>query len=120
MALINRKRPGREQLKSFSVRLEVPAFATALLVVWLWFRWLEERRPVWLVRSGLAQACQSLLFPGTDVERADLHGCRESVPSVVGICRVAAQALPKGFAAAAEAEYSGGKTCVESCQTSCP
>jgi hypothetical protein len=42
---------------SFSVMLEVPAFATAMLAVWLLFRWLEGRRPIWLVLSGLAMGC---------------------------------------------------------------
>jgi 4-amino-4-deoxy-L-arabinose transferase-like glycosyltransferase len=42
---------------SFSVMLEVPAFATAMLAVWLLFRWLEERRPIWLVLSGVAMGC---------------------------------------------------------------
>jgi hypothetical protein len=60
---------------SFSVMLEVPAFATAMLAVWLLFLWMEERRPVWLVLSGLVMGCAlqikftaALVLPALAVE----------------------------------------------------
>jgi hypothetical protein len=42
---------------SFSVMLEVPAFATGMVAVWFLFRWLERRRPCWLLLSSLVMGC---------------------------------------------------------------
>ena len=74
---------------SFSVMLEVPAFATAMLAVWLLFRWLEERRPVWLVLSGLTMGCAlqikftaALVLPALAVEV--LLGCGGRGPRAEG------------------------------------
>jgi 4-amino-4-deoxy-L-arabinose transferase-like glycosyltransferase len=76
---------------SFSVMLEVPAFATALLAVWLLFRWLEERRPVWLVLSGLVMGCAlqikftaALVLPALAVEVMLNWEVRRRKPEGVG------------------------------------
>jgi hypothetical protein len=42
---------------SFSVMLEVPAFATAMTAVWLMYRWLGSRHRFWLLLSGLVMGC---------------------------------------------------------------